>query len=252
MPRMKKYLYCCLLLLPALSGCLFRSNPLAHLWFYQYGSGPGDDGGLTPANFLELRSDGSYTRDFGRYEYGTWMRKDMQLFLTDQHHKTYLYSIKSITPEEMQLVVAKDRTGYFEGLPLPSAEPAEDPFSTVNNQWRIPASHKENDGEIRDRLHNHCRLWEAYFKWALDKKLDVVDVRSTPTAIKIYGNGFGSIAMEDLSPRWKSLFFDEEDCRKANDMLMDILRHKTIAWAHTDSKYKMFIGAFQQLEQFLQ
>lgn len=249
---MRKYLCCCaLLLVIALGGCIFRTNPLTHLWFYAYGAGPGDDGGLTPANFLELRTDGSYTRDFGRYEYGTWSRKDMQLFLTDQQHKTYVYAIKNLTPEEMQLVVAKDRTGYFEGFPLPSAKPDEDPFSIVNNQWRIPAKHKESDAQIRNRLLNHCRFWDAYFTWALDKKLDAVDVRSTPTAIKIYGNGFGLIAMEELSPRWKSLFFDEEDCQKANDMIKDIFEHRNIAWAHTDSKYKMFIGAFQQLEQFL-
>jgi len=250
MPR--KYHICCLLLLLTMSsGCIFRANPLTHLWFYAYGAGPGDDRGLSPANFLELRADGSYTSDFGKYEYGAWAKKDMQLFLTDQQHKTYIYSIKSLTPEEIQLVVAKNRTGYFGGFPLPSSQPAEDPFSPINNRWRIPATHKESDAEIRQRLLNHCQFWDAYFTWALNKKLDAVDVRSTPTAIKIYGNGFGLIPMEDLSPRWKSLFFDEEDCRKANDMVRDIFDHKTIAWPHTDSKYKFFIGAFQQLEQFL-
>ena len=233
------------------AGCSLVSNPIHKLWFYSYGSGSGDDAGLTPANFLELRADGSYTRDFGQYEYGTWARKDQKIFLTNRQHRTYEYSIKKFTTEEMQLIVARNRTGYFEGLPLPSAEPTQDPFSNVNNQWRIPATHKESEAEIRERLLNHCRFWDAYFSWALDKKLDVVDVRSTPTAIKIYGNGFGLIPMEELSPRWKGFFFDDEDCRKANDMLRDIFEHKTIAWAHTDSKYKMFIGAFQQLEQFL-
>ena len=29
-----------------------------------------------------------------------------------------------------------------------------------------------------------------YFNWALDNELTTVDVRSTPTPIKIYGNGF--------------------------------------------------------------
>ncbi|HVS97697.1 MAG TPA: hypothetical protein VHE54_14485 [Puia sp.] len=247
----KYRLYCLLLLLPVLGGCIFRGNPLTHLWFYGYGSGPGDDGGLTPANFLELRSDGSYTRDFGRYEFGSWKRKDMRLFLTDQQHKTYVYAIRSLTPEDLQLTVAKDRIGYFSGFPLPADRPAEDPFSPVNNQWRVPATHKESDAEIRQRLLNHCRFWDVYFSWALNKKLDAVDVRSTPTAIRIYGNGFGLIPVEELSPRWKGLFFDEEDCRKANDLIKDIFEHKTIAWAHTDSKYKLFIGAFQQLEQIL-
>jgi hypothetical protein len=56
---------------------------------------------------------------------------------------------------------------------------------------------------------------------------------------------------DDLPPRWKAFFYDDEDCRKANQILTDIFHRQTIAWANTDSKYKMFLGAFQQLEKFL-
>ncbi|HEY4107614.1 hypothetical protein [Puia sp.] len=250
---MKKQFYRWLslaIVLNALSGC---GGPRDHLWFYSYGSGPGRDttGELTPASFIELRPDGSYTLDFGRYEYGSWNRKEDQLFLTSQQHKTYVYAMKLPTPKEMELVVAKGRTGHFESRPFPSDNRTEDPFSAENNRWRLPATHKETDAEIKQRLYNHCKFWEYYFKWALDKKLNMVDVRSTPTAIKIYGNGFGLKPYEELPDRWKAFFFDEEDCRKANDMIQDIFRHKTIAWANTDSKYKMFLGAFQQMEEFL-
>ena len=251
---MKSPFYQCLSVVILLSGlCGCGSSP-DHLWFYTYGSGSNSDtaGLLTPASFVELRPDGSYTLDFGRYEYGSWSRKADQLFLTDQQHKTYIYSMKMPTAKEMELVVSRGRTGHFESRPQPAGDVTTDPFSLTNNRWRLPAAHKESDTEIRKRLYTHCQFWEYYFTWALDKKLDQVDVRSTPTAIKIYGNGFGLKPFDELPPRWKAFFFDEEDCRKANEMIEDIFRHRTIAWANTDSKYKMFIGAFQQMEQFLQ
>lgn len=233
-----------------LAGCLFASRPGSHVWFYTFGTGPGVDS-LTPVSFLELRPDGSYSSDFGRYEFGRWETKDKQLLLTNQHHKTFIYAIGQISSADMELTIAKDRIGHFESKTLPSDNPAEDPFSRDNNGWRIPATHKETAAEIKKRLYNHCQFWELYFKWAQDKKLDIVDVRSTPTPIKIYGNGFGLKPFEDLPPRWKSYFFDDDDCRKANDMLKDIFEHQTIAWSNSNSKYKMFLGAFQQLEGFL-
>jgi hypothetical protein len=51
--------------------------------------------------------------------------------------------------------------------------------------------------------------------------------------------------------RWRSYFFDEDDCQKAYDITKNILSRGDIALAHTDNKYKMFIGAFQQLETAL-
>ena len=247
---MKQLRDCCLFLLVALAGCVLSTKPGSKVWFYTFGTGPGPDD-LTPVSFLELRPDGVYTRDFGQYDYGRWEQKDQQLLLTNQQHKTFIYNIASLTSKEMQLTVAKDRVGHFESKTLPSANGAEDPYSADNNRWRIPATHKETDAEIRHRLYDHCRFWETYFAWAQEKKLDIVDVRSTPTSIKIYGNGFGLKPFEELPPRWKALFFDEEDCRKANAIIEDIFQHQTIAWGNTESKYKMFLGAFQQLEQFL-
>ena len=240
----------CLLLLLALTGCLFPAKPGEKVWFYTFSTGSGSDS-LTPVSFLELRPNGSFSRDFGVFDYGRWEQKGQQLFLTNQHHTTFIYSIDQLTSGEMQLTISRDRIGHFESKSLPSDNPAQDPFSLNNNQWRLPATHKETDAAIRRRLYDHCRFWEFYFQWALEKKLEIVDVRSTPTPIKIYGNGFGIKPFDELPARWKAFFFDEEDCRKANDMLTDIFRHQTIAWAHTDSKYKMFLGAFQQLEQFL-
>jgi hypothetical protein len=251
---MKKYLYSLALLSVffglAMTGCLLPAKPGSHIWFYTFGTGSGLDS-LTPVSFLELRPDGSFTSDLGRFEYGHWGKKDRQLMLTNQEQKTFIYTIGKLTADDMELTVAKDRVGHFESKSLPSDNLAEDPFSLANNRWRISAKHKESDSEIRARLYNHCQFWEFYFKWAQDKKLDIVDVRSTPTPIKIYGNGFGLKPFDNLPQKWKSYFFDDEDCQKANDILKQTFEHQTIAWSNSNSKYKMFLSAFQQLKSFL-
>src|ERR1700754_1440175 len=132
------------LILFTLNGCILAGDHLPNLWFYTYNTAGEADSLLTPASFLELRPDGSFTRDFGRFEYGTWSRKDNQLYLTNQQRTTYVFALNGLTAKEVQLTVGKEKTGNFESQPMPSSTPAEDPFSRDNNQWRIQATHKEN------------------------------------------------------------------------------------------------------------
>jgi hypothetical protein len=235
------------------TGCSLLVNPMPKIWFYTDGTGTpsGKDTLLSPASFIELRPDGSYTRDFGGFDYGTWLRKNQQLILTSHDRNTTTYPLTLPAPGEMQLALNADYRANFEGRSIPSEDQKKDPFSLPNNRWRIPAAHKESDAEIRQRLYNHCQFWEIYFRWALDKQLATVDVRSTPTPIKIYGNGFTLKQKEDLPAEWTSFFHDADDCQKASDMISDIFRHKTIAWANTDNKYKMFLSAFHQLQNYL-
>lgn len=252
--RMKSFLniIICITIVAA-TGCSLLVNPLPKLWFYTYGTGTpnGKDSLLNPASFIELRPDGSYTRDFGRFEYGTWQKKDHQLVLTshDRVNSTFPLLLSSAT--EMQLTFNGGYRVSFESRSIPSIKQKEDPFSLVNNRWRIRPAHKETDAEIRQRLFDHCGFWETYFRWALEKDINYVDVRSTPTPIKIYGNGFALKNPEDLPAEWLSCFYDADDCRKASDMIREIFEHKTIAWAQTDNKYKMFLSAFHQLQNYL-
>src|SRR5689334_17014149 len=92
----------------------------------------------------------------------------------------------------------------FEKQPYSFATDAVMPFSLKDNQWRIPATHKETPMQIRARLINHCHFWKDYFAWALSNDIATIDVRSTPTPIKIYGNGFGLKEVEDLPSEWQN------------------------------------------------
>lgn len=219
---------------------------LSKLWFFTHTNGnvQGNDTLLSPVSFLQLRNDGSYTRDFGRFEYGSWDMGDKQIFLKNQHGKTIRLAF-DINKNEMVVRLGNGATANFESHQLPSA--SENPFSKENNLWRIPPVKKESDEEINARLHNHCQFWETYFKWAVEKDLTRIDVRSTPTLIKIYSNGFELKPYDALPAAWKSYFYDSADCRKANDRMEYIFNHYNIAWGNTDNKFKMFISAFQQL-----
>lgn len=224
----------------------------SNLWFYTFSSGKIPSGfGLTPASFLYLDPGKTYTLDFGKFQYGKWDRQGDTLVLYSGAGEVGRYLMKYPKGNEMKLGMAPGVVSDFSGSSSSFASPAENPFSLENNQWRIPAKHKETAAAIRERLINHCAFWKAYFSWALNNNMDYVDVRSTPTPIKIYSNGFALKDFDNLPKQWQNYFYDTADCRSANRMIENIFNKQNRAWPQTDSKYKMFMGAFQQLENFL-
>lgn len=236
------------------TACLVKPHQPVGLWFYTYtpNSSADEDVEATPASFLYLRADGTYTRDFKNFDYGHWNIHDTFLVLTNEKLEIVTFPIKKHVINELELVSAKGSLLDFEEQPAKFSSDADNPFSIENNRWRIKATQKESDQEIKQRLQNHFKFNEAYFKWALDDNLSSIDVRSTPSLLKIYGNGFALKEFNDLPAGWKSCFYDDEDCRKANDIIKNVFEKQDISWARTDNRYKMFISAFQQLERFMQ
>jgi hypothetical protein len=232
------------------ASCFLPNNRVDKIWFYTYSSNAAHaDTTLTPASFINLQGDGTYTRDFGNFDYGKWILKDKKIRLINNKHETSIINVVYISGNEIQLGLNNNPDADFESLPGSFASDDQNPFSKENNLWRIAAARKETDDEISNRLLNHFKFWEKYFTWALNNELSTVDVRSTPTLIKIYGNGFTLKPFDQLPSEWKSFFFDTDDCRKANNKLKIFFETKNIAWPHTENKYKMFISAFQQMQQ---
>jgi hypothetical protein len=251
---MKKYLYSLALLAMAFCACSPPAKPGSGLYFYMP-VGDGDtthtDSLLSRVSFLELRPDGSYTQDFGHFDYGSWMLKDNRLYLTNQRHRTYIYLVASKLPCELDLILDGGQRGHFHTRSMPSGTPEKDPFSTYNNQWRIPAQHKESDAEIKKRLFNHCQFWEAYLSWARDKGEDDIDVKDVPTPLMVYGNGFGLKHYGNLPAQWRSCFYDSVDCRKADTMIKRTFRRHDFVWPKTDDDLKKLISGTHQLQEWL-
>jgi hypothetical protein len=243
-----------LFLLMAICGCHFHESLPSPLWFYAYSGGASSrwDSLLTTSSFVELRPDGTYTQDFGHFEFGNWSYKNDQLYLSDQKHTTYIYRVRSLNRKEMLLVFGKDKIGHFRGNPQLSGRDSKDPFSLMNNQWRIPAVHKESIPEIRKRLLCHLEFWETLFTWAVDNNIETMDVTHIPTPMKIYANGFGLKRYDSLSLRWKSFFFDEEDCHTADTLIKGVFRRNNINWPDFDNRYQTFVSGFHQMKEHLQ
>jgi len=232
-----------------LAGCNPERPTIEKCWFYIYETEfkTHNKSGLTAASFLCLQKDGSYTRDFGVFDFGSWTYNDNKLNLSSRRNQSISLEMLSLKSDELAAVMDGEKIN-FDGRPLPSDKSSENPFSLENNLWRIPAAKSENDDAIRQRLRAHCRFWELYFTWGLNMGLPTLDVRSTPTLFKIYGNGVTLKTLDEEPARWKSYFYDDDDSQKAYDILKRIFEKQEIALAHTANKYKMFIGAFQQLE----
>ena len=243
-----------LLITILLNGCLLPGRQhIDKIWFFTFytGQDTGKDSLLTPASFLNLQKDGTYTSDLDEFEYGLWKLDNKTLYLNDYRNKITTIKIEYLSGNEMRISSEHIPAASFEGQPSEFKTTAENPFSKENNLWRVPPQQKENDSEIKSRLLNHMKFWEEYFSWALTHNISSIDVRSTPTLLKIYGNGFALKPYTDLPKKWKSYFYDQEDCQKANDIIKTVFDKKDIAWAHTENKYKLFISAFQQLQQIL-
>jgi hypothetical protein len=224
------------------------------LWVYgDEMSGPDFDScKLTRVSFLFLHPDGTYTKDFGSFEYGKWATDNKKIVFRDQKNRTKVYSIQYSLPDNLKLIATDGFVAGFEAEPFSFSSAVEDPFSLQNNKWRIPATHKETDKELTARLANHCHFWELYFTWALKDNIDYMDVRSTPTLLKVYGNGLVLKYFNDLPKEWKFYFFDEDDCRKANVLIQNIFEQHKIKIEQAKNRYKMFVSMFQQMQKLLQ
>ncbi len=86
-----------------LSSCFQYKPDIAKCWFYTFESGfkAKSESGLTPASFLCLLKDGTYTRDFGVFDYGHWSYKDLKLHLKSERSQSTDLNIQSLGFNEM-------------------------------------------------------------------------------------------------------------------------------------------------------
>src|SRR5687767_10463716 len=146
------------------AGCKSEKERVSKLWFYTHSSRTSLSSApaLTPASFLLLRPDGSYTRDFGKYEFGNWTIKGKTLTLVNHNGEQHLLPFSKNGVNTMQIGMSNNETANFEAITSSFTESGFHPFDKEVNQWRIPAAKKESNEEIKRRLLNHCRFWESY------------------------------------------------------------------------------------------
>lgn len=252
-------LFLALFIIVILGSCRPEKEQLAKTWFFtlenRKSTGARKDPVLTPANFIHLQQNGQYSSDLVSFETGTWMVNNGSIELQSSQKKVQKLRIINSSAKELALDIRPDNTDdcqmLFTGIADPFPDPKENPFHVSNNQWRMAPLKKESDTALRHRILNYFQYWERYFAWALEAKINYLDVRSLKGPIKIYGNGFALVPFEELNAEWHTHFYDLDDSRKAYDQIETMLKQETISWPNTDNKFKAFISAFQQAQNFL-
>lgn len=208
--------------------------------------------GFSGACFLNLQPDGNFSSYFSAFDYGKWRLRDSSLVLTDHNDGILVLDVKKLDRKEMICLNRSNHKVYrFNGFNNIFSSDAESPFSIANNEWRIRAAHKENDPQIQTRLKNHFRWWEKYFSWALKNKMEVLDIRSTPSVLDMYANGFELKYYDQQFPEWKTIFYDSSNCWRAYEMVYYLMYKKNIQWPKTENRFEAFVSAFQQLQQWM-
>ncbi len=248
-------------LLSTVSGCHIRvrsDNPekeLSKVWMYQPGTIKEGkvDSLLSYTNFIELRPDGGFSSYLGKFATGTWSfeSKTQKLHLVLAGGRRFEIPVNRDASGRLVLGFASLAIPRFTPHPIPGLFHADDPFAPANNQWRVRAKARETDQQIRGRLISHCHFWVAYFKWADNYDVELEDLRSIPSPIKIYGNGFGLTHFQDEPRPWTVNFYDTADSRKAYDLLRRVFSKNDIKWPNTDNDYKRFADGFEQVEEWI-
>ena len=208
---------------------------------------------FSAASFLNLQPEGKFTSYFTAFDYGTWkLQQDSTLVLTSHNKGKLLLEVKMLNPKQMICVNKSNEKVYrFNGFANEFSSDAESPFSINNNLWRVKAGHKESDAELSSRLKNHFRWWEKYFSWGLNNKLKVIDIRSTPSVLDMYANGFELKYYDYQFPEWKNIFYDTSNCWRAYEMVYYQMYKKDIDWPKTKNRFEGYVSAFKQLQQWM-
>ena len=215
--------------------------------------GGGSEYCFSAASFLNLQPEGKFTSYFTAFDYGNWkLQQDSILVLTSHNKGKLLLEVKMLNPKQMICVNKSNEKVYrFNGFENEFPSDAESRFSIKKNLWRVKAGHKKSDAELSSRLKNHFRWWERYFSWRLKNRLQGIDIRSTPSVLDMYANGFELKYYDYQFPEWKNIFYDTSNCWRAYEMVYYQMYKKNIDWPKTKNRFEGYVSAFKQLQQWM-
>jgi len=122
----------------------------------------------------------------------------------------------------------------------------KDPYSIVNNQWRVKPGQPESDAMLKQRVLNHLKFLQLIFKDALDKNKEQVTYNWFNTPLIIANNGVALKFFDDIKEDWSKNFYDTAEARKGYWELNKAFRNK-IKYLQTDNYFEKKTDMFQQM-----
>ncbi len=201
-------------------------------------------------NFIDLQPDGSFASYLTAFTSGKWTKEAGALVLTDPAGRKLELKIEELNEKELIVRNLRNNRIYrFDGYPNDFASPAENPFSAVNQQWRLHPDHNESDAEITTRLKDHFRFWECFYEWKSANGIKNIEASNITSVLELYGNGFKVRYWSDQYPDWKNNFYDTTDCWRAYEKVHYFVASGKVKFPKTKNYDEGFVQVFRKMQE---
>lgn len=194
--------------------------------------------------FFRFYPDGSFTAGSNRSSLltGTWTLADQNLTLhMEPSGKNMRFRVREMTENQLtlSLYTVSRRPPNDRPSTMPRVVPQSvllsgmadnydfseesDYYSLRLNTWRVKATGRESEEQLRGRLVNHLDYLIAYLGVTIDREGGEVDLSELNSPITMASNGIGLKFFDD-SNVWSTCFFDHRDARQAHRMLVRAVR----------------------------
>jgi hypothetical protein len=112
-----------------------------------------------------------------------------------------------------------------------------DPYSKINNQWRIKPSGPETDEQILARVDNHLHFWRLIVQDAIDKNSDYISFHWFASPVIVASNGSALRKYENVKDEWGADFYDSVQAQKGYQLLQKCFS-KGLKAGETDSRFQ--------------
>jgi|GEM_PF-4321094 len=193
--------------------------------------------------FFRFYPDGSFTAGSNRSALltGSWALTNQDLTLDiAPFGKTMRFKVQELSKTQLTLQLhTASRRVPNDGSRMPRLVPQNvllsgaadnydfseksDYYSLRLNAWRVKATQRESEAQLRERLLNHLDYLIAYLGVTIDREGGEVDLSELASPITMARNGIGLKFFDD-SEVWAASFFDQRDAKLAHGMLARAIR----------------------------
>lgn len=269
---MKRIVTLSLFVLLCFSGCDnsrfgvdIPKNNFEGLWLVSSVTGPKKDDAALPAlikfnigRWIQFYDDSTYTTNIkGQYDYGKYSplangedSVEMKSFRGDSYHIAAVYNHNGIG-KILHRITVPDMTGTFDyyfscNVRKYSFHDMEfDPYTTQNNEWRLPAEQSENDSLLVKRMVNHIDFWIAYLNMA--DKLDIksFNYSNINTCFKFSPYGVILENFKNWESTFQTLFFTKQEAERAFKLTANAIYKSN--YVKNENAYLQGINLFKQI-----
>lgn len=236
------------------------------LWMVTSVDGPVKNDAALPAmkkfntgRWIQFNRDSTYTANIkGQFDYGHFAplldgkdSVELKSFRGDTYHMAAQYNGKGIGKilHRINVPTMTDTYDYIFNCSVREYDydsPEYDPYSLVNNRWRLPAETSENDSLLVVRMVNHIDFWIAFLNTANRLELKSFNYANMNTCFEFSNFGIIMNRFNNWESTFKTLFYNRAEAERAYELTTQaIYRSK---YEKNDNAYLQGINLFKKIK----